>query len=127
MSFEWNRLLEGGNIFAFGASVNNTTSDSASIDNLAVRLFARRSFSQVGAVQPSLLVSATTQDFSEFLIGVDGRRDNTLNLRLDFTFPDISYFGFVPQATIEARRVFSDLDAFERQAVSVGLTAVSRF
>ena len=127
VSFEWNRLLDGGNIFAFGASVNNTTSESASIDNLALRVFARRTFSQVGAVQPSLLVSATTQDFSKFSVGVDGRRDNTLNLRLDFTFPDISYFGFVPQATLEARRVFSDLDAFERQAVSVGLTAVSRF
>lgn len=127
LSFQWNRLLESGATLSMGVALNDTNSESNAIDNLAVRLFASRTFNRVGPVQPSFLISATTQNFSEFSVGVDGRRDNTINLRLDFTFPDISYFGFVPQATVEARRVFSDLDAFERRAVSVGLTAVSRF
>lgn len=127
VSVDWTRLLDAGTTFSLGGSISKTNSASLSLDNTAVRIYGSRSFQQVGVVQPNLTISAQSQNFSRFTTGVIGRSDNTLDLRLDFTFPDVSYFGFVPQATVEARRVWSDLDAFERKAFSVGLTAVSRF
>ena len=55
------------------------------------------------------------------------REDLTLGLRLDVGWPEVSYYGFAPRVTLTGRRTWSDVDIYDRNEFSLGLTVVSRF
>jgi tetratricopeptide (TPR) repeat protein len=119
-------LGEGMN-YSLGASARNVWSDSATVDSLVLGLNAGWTFGRVGPVQPRISLSAENRDYRKWAITPGGREDNTLSLRSDVAWPDLSYYGFVPQASLTARRTWSNVDIYDRNEFSLGLTAVSRF
>jgi tetratricopeptide (TPR) repeat protein len=127
LSAEYIRITDDGGRYSFGASVRDVQSDSATVDQLSFGLSASRSFAQIGAFQPRISLEAETRDYRKWSSTPGGREDNSLALRLDVTWPDISYYGFVPQMSLNASRTWSDVDIYDRNAISLGLTAVSRF
>jgi hypothetical protein len=124
---EYLRSLGDGSGYSVGATVRSVWSDSATVDNLAFGIGGSRSFGRIGAVEPRVSVTAETRDYRKWAATPGGREDRTLSLNLDLRWPEISYYGFVPQATLSARRTWSDVDIYDRNELSLGLTAVSRF
>ncbi len=127
LSASWSRKQNSGGVLSLGASVKSTWSDSATVDNLALGLSAAQSLPDWGAIRPSISVQAETRDYRKWLTTPGGRRDNSLALRFDVVWPGTSYYGFSPKASLSARRVFSDVDIYDRTSLSLGLTVVSRF
>jgi tetratricopeptide (TPR) repeat protein len=127
LSAEYLRSLERGGGYSLGARVQNIWSDSATVDSLVLGLSASRTFSPIGPVQPRISLSAENRDYQKWAATAGGREDRTLSVQLDATWPEISYYGFVPQATLLARRTWSDVDIYDRNEFSLGLTMVSRF
>ncbi|NNL34790.1 MAG: hypothetical protein HKP35_03130, partial [Silicimonas sp.] len=127
VSVEYLHSLGGDGAYSLGAIARNIWSDSATVDGTVFGLNASRSFGRVGSVVPRIALSAETRDYQKWVVTPGGREDRTLSLRLDVNWPDVSYYGFVPQATLTARRVWSDVDIYDRNEISLGLTAVSRF
>lgn len=112
---------------ALGASLRDIRSDSSTVDSLAFGLHASREFASLGGALPALSASAETRDYRDWIATPGGRRDDSLSLGLDLTWPEASWYGFVPRLSLDARRVWSNVDIYDRTRVSVGLTAVSRF
>ena len=110
-----------------GLAVTNISSDSATVDSLSYRFSASHSFGLVGQVRPRLSGSLETRDYQKWSATAGGRQDDTLSVKLDVVFPNASFYGFVPQAGLGARRVWSNVDIYDRNALSLSLTAVSRF
>jgi hypothetical protein len=127
LSVEWLRSNGNGQQTTFGVSARDTRSNSATIDSRAYSLSASRSFGRMGTVEPRLTGSISTQDFRKWFSTAGGRRDDSLNLKVDVVFPEQSLYGFVPQLTVSGRRVWSNVDIYDRNAVSLSFTAVSRF
>jgi tetratricopeptide (TPR) repeat protein len=119
--------LGEGKSYNVGASARNVWSDSATVDSLVLGLNAGWAFGRVGPVQPRISLSAENRDYRKWSSTPGGREDNTLSLRSDVVWPDLGYFGFVPQASFTARRTWSNVDIYDRNAFSLGLTAVSKF
>ncbi len=113
--------------FSVGAGLRSIWSDAATVDSLVLGINASRSFGRLGAIEPRIAFSAETRDYRKWAVTPGGREDRTLGLSLDLSWPDVSYFGFVPLATLSARRTWSDVDIYDRNEISLGLTAVSRF
>jgi tetratricopeptide (TPR) repeat protein len=126
LTTQYFRNIGEGVSYSIGASVRNIRSDSATVDSLALGVNAGWSFGRVGPVEPRISLSAENREYPKFSSPI-GRQDNTLTLQLDGVWPGVSYYGFVPQATLTARQTWSNVDIYDRKAVSLGLTAVSRF
>lgn len=124
---EYVRSLGGEGRYSLGASLRSVWSDAATVDNLALGLNASRSFGRIGSVEPRIGLAAEARDFRKWVATPGGRQDRTVSLSLDLRWPEVSYYGFVPQATLSARKTWSDVDIYDRNEVSLGLTAVSRF
>ena len=127
LSVDLTRAAESGGSFGFGATLKNVWSDSGTVDLASVALRANRNFDRIGAVQPRISASVEQRNYHKFSSVAGGRDDTSLSLGLNVTFPDVSYFGFLPQATLQARRTWSTVDIYDRNEYSIGLTAVSRF
>ena len=127
LSADYLRSLGEGRGYSVGASLRNIWSDSATVDSLVKGVNASWSFGRTGPVESRVSVSGETRDYRKWASTPGGREDRTLSLRLDMSWPEVTYYGFVPQATLTARRTWSDVDIYDRNEVSLGLTAVSRF
>ncbi|MEQ9041456.1 MAG: hypothetical protein RIE24_24295 [Silicimonas sp.] len=126
-SAEYLRSTGDGGAYSLGASARNVASDSASVDALVVGVSGTRSFGRIGAMQPRLSLGAETRDYQKWAVTPGGRVDRSISIQLDVAWPEVSYYGFVPQASLTARRTWSDVDIYDRNEISLGLTAVSRF
>lgn len=127
LSGEYLKGLGEGRSYSVGARVRNIWSDSATVDSLLLGVWGGWSFGRVGPVAPRLSVSAENRDYQKWATTANGREDRTLGLTLDLVWPEVSYYGFVPQATLSARRTWSNVDIYDRNELSLGLSAVSRF
>lgn len=127
VSAEYLRGLSNGRGYSVGANARTIWSDSATVDSLVLGVNGSWSFERIGPVESRIGLSAETRDYRKWRSTPGGREDNTLSLRADVIWPEVSYYGFVPQATLTARRTWSDVDIYDRNEVSLGLTAVSRF
>jgi len=127
LSVEYLRGLGDSGAYSVGLSVRDIRSESATVDGLSYAVTASRSFPRIGAVLPKINLRAETRDYQKWATTADGREDDTLSLSLDMVFPDVTYYGFAPQLAVSARRTWSDVDIYDRNQFSVGLTAVSRF
>jgi hypothetical protein len=119
--------LGKGMNYSLGASARNVWSDSATVDSLVLGLNAGWTFGRVGPVQPRISLSSESRDYRKWATTPGGREDNTLSLRSDVVWPDLSYYGFVPQTSLTARRTWSNVGIYNRNEFSLGLSAVSRF
>ncbi|WP_176440201.1 surface lipoprotein assembly modifier [Boseongicola aestuarii] len=126
-SVDMTRAAESGGTFGVGATFKNVWSDSGTVDLASVALRANRALDRIGAIQPRFNTSVEQRNYHKFSAIAGGRDDTTLSLGIDVTFPDVSYFGFVPQASLQARRTWSTVDIYDRNEYSFGITAVSRF
>lgn len=126
LSADVSRRIEGGS-FTYGAALKNVWSDSATTDHFATSLRASRSWRDVAGMRPTLRGTLEHRNYTEFTSLVDGREDISVSIGLDVVWPDVSFYGFSPQVSAQARRVFSNVELYDRNEYSVGLTAVSRF
>ena len=90
-------------------------------------LRADRAFDQIGAMVPRIRLSLENQNYHEFTSTIDGRQDRSITLDVNARFPDARFYGFIPEASIRARKTESNVDIYDRNEVSFGITAVSRF
>ncbi|MGI9390143.1 MAG: surface lipoprotein assembly modifier [Boseongicola sp.] len=121
------RPAESGGQYSAGASLRNVWSDSATVDHFSTEVFASRNFDRIGSILPSVWASAEQRIYHKFSSSPGGRDDLSLSLGVDIIWPDISYYGFQPRLSLQARRTESNVDIYDRKEYSVGLTAVSRF
>lgn len=126
-SVEYLKGLGSTGSYSLGVWIRDYKSESASIDGFAYGVTGVRSFRQYGPVAPRLSISAETRDYSKWSLTPDGRKDQTLGIGLDLTFPDVRFYGFVPQANITARKTWSNVDIYDRNELSVGFNIVSFF
>lgn len=127
VSVEYFKSLGERQGYSLGATARNYWSDSATIDGTAFGVNAGRSFGRVGMIEPRVNLAIENRDFQKWVITAGGREDLTLSLQVNVNWPDVSYYGFVPQASITARRTWSDVDIYDRNELSFSLTAASRF
>lgn len=127
LSVDLTRAAESGGSFGLGATIKNIWSDSGTVDLASVALRANRRLDRIGAIKPRLSASVEQRNYHKFSTVAGGRDDTTMSLGIDITFPDVSYFGFLPQASLRARRTWSTVDIYDRNEYSFGLTAISRF
>jgi tetratricopeptide (TPR) repeat protein len=127
LSAQYLRSLEIDGGYSIGARLANIWSESATVDSLVFGITASRTFLRIGPVRPRIVLYAANRDYQKWSATPGGREDRTLSLQLDATWPDVSYYGFVPQATLIARRTWSNVDIYDRNELSLGLTVVSRF
>jgi len=121
------RAVESGGRYSAGGTISNVWSDSATVDHFSTELFASRDFDRIGAILPSVNASVEQRIYHKFGSAPDGREDLSLSIGVDIVWPDISYYGFQPQLSVQARRTESNVDIYNRNEYSIGLTAVSRF
>lgn len=110
-----------------GLTVKNVWSDSGTVDHFATGVRLARSFGRIGPAETTVSISAENRVYHKFGAAADGRRDKAAALAATFTFPDYSVYGFAPQLSLAARKTWSNVDIYDRNEVSVGLTVVSRF
>jgi hypothetical protein len=127
LSAEASRPVAGGGKYAFGVALKNVWSDSATVDHFSTTLLANRAFDRVGAIRPSVRASVEQRLYHKFATAPGGREDLSLSLGVDIVWPEVSYFGFQPRLSLQARRTHSNVDIYDRNEYSIGLTAVSRF
>ncbi len=113
--------------YSVGGAIKNVWSDSATVDHFSTTFFASRAFDRIGAVQPSVRASVEQRIYHNFATAPGGRKDVSLSLGFDIIWPDVSYYGFQPRLSLQARRTQSNVDIYDRNEYSIGLTAVSRF
>ncbi len=126
-STEYLRQQDSGASFGIGASLRTIESDSATVDSWLAGINGRYTFAPLGPVQPSVTASISRRDYRSWSTTPGGRQDDSLSLGLNLTWTDLSYYGFVPQVSVNGRRTWSNVDIYDRNQFSVGLTAVSRF
>ncbi len=112
---------------SYGASVKNVWSNSNTVDNASVQLRGSWALGEVNGLRPTLTGSVERRNYHQFSTTGGTRRDTTASIGMTVVFPDVSYFGFAPQLEMRARRTWSNVDIYDRNAYSVGVTAVSRF
>ena len=126
-SLDYRFAAEGGGVYSFGTTLKNVWSDSATVDLFSYGLRVSRSFDQIGMIRPTLNASAEHRNYHKWSATAGGREDVSVSLGVTAVFPDVSYYGFAPQITLNARRTRSDVEIYDREELSLGLTAVSRF
>ncbi len=124
---EYLRLSPGEARTVFGAFARDVSSDSGTVDRLEFGVEAERIFARMGPVVPSVSVTADTRDYRKWTTTPGGRRDTSLGLQIGVTWPETGYLGFTPQVQLQARRTWSDVDIYDRNEVSIGLSIVSIF
>ena len=127
LSVDYRRAVESGGSFGLGATFRNVWSDSATVDRFSTEVRADRAFGQIGPMVPRIRLSLQNQNYHEFTSTIDGRQDRSVTLDLNARFPDVRFYGFVPEASIRARKTDSNVDIYDRNEYSFGITAVSRF
>lgn len=126
-SVDYRFAAEGGGVYGIGTTLKNVWSDSATVDLFSFAVRGSRSFDQIGMVQPSVNFSVENRNYHKWSSTAGGREDVSVSLGLTATFPDVTYYGFSPQLNVSARRTRSDVEIYDRNELSIGLTAVSRF
>ena len=127
LTAEMLRPADGGGRYSVGGAFKNVWSDSATIDHFSTTLFASRAFDRIGTIRPSVRASVEQRIYHKFATAPGGREDLSLSLGVDVVWPEISYYGFQPRLSLQARRTHSNVDIYDRNEYSIGLTAVSRF
>lgn len=127
LSVDYRQAAETSGSWGLGATFRNVWSDSATSDRFSTELRADRAFGQIGPMVPRIRVSLENQNFHEFTTTIDGRQDRSVTLDLNARFPDVRFYGFIPEASIRARKTDSNVDIYDRNEYSFGITAVSRF
>ncbi len=127
VSVDYIQRTEDGGSFGFGATLKKVWSDAATVDQHSAAIRANRNFARIGAFEPRVRASIEGRIYDKFTSVVDGREDIAASLSISTSFPDVTYYGFSPEVSLQARRTWSNVDIYDRNELSLGLTAVSRF
>ena len=117
--------------WSVGTTLTNYNSQANTVNGHRVELRTRLNFKQelLGA-RPDLSLSVAWRDLPDFdYFGTldNGRQDISASVRAGLTFTEISYFGFQPRAEVGWNRTNSEVDLWDTESLSLGVTAVSRF
>jgi hypothetical protein len=119
--------LTGGQTLTFQIAVNDVNSDSALVwkDEASVSVSIGRI--RLGPVEAAAGFDAAIADYPGWILTPGGRRDVSGGLSLEVTYGAISFLGFSPTVALNARHTESNIDVFDRQSLSVGLSFSSNF
>lgn len=70
---------------------------------------------------------ADRRDYDVYGLSIDGRHDKSVSLGVNAIFQDVSYFGFSPSLSIDAKRTYSNVSRFSSESVSAGFGWQSNF
>ncbi|MEP3345430.1 MAG: surface lipoprotein assembly modifier [Litoreibacter sp.] len=132
LRFNLARQLQNRDVLRASFSLSDSQSDS---NNSVYQSYSASLGYQLGKpIGPASLsanVSYSETTYDNYRIGFiqvpGGRKDQTTHAKLDMTFNDISYMGFVPQMNISHIRTTSNISRFERKTTGVGFSFVSAF
>ncbi len=124
---DYRQAIEGAGSYGIGASVRNYESASGTVDRVSSEIRADRFFGRVGWMEPRATVTLKRDNYHKFLILPGGRKEDSITLDLSARFPDVAFYGFVPEASLRLRRVSANIDIYDRNEYAFGLTVVSRF
>lgn len=120
--------LSDGSAIRFGASLRDTSSQSAIVRSR--RIGAQASWHMApfgGYVQPTLSFDLSRTSYDRFVIGGTTREDTRAIARLDLFFPRASYYGFAPTLTLSAARNRSNVSIYDTRDARLSLGIRSTF
>lgn len=123
----WRSASKKGLARSLGFSLGETWSESALVDKTTIGLNASHSLGTIGPLNARIEASLSSTDFRKWSVTSDGRIDDSANLTLSATIPDLQFFGFIPRFNIGLRHTDSNVDIYDREEFSFGLTGQSRF
>ncbi|HSF65423.1 MAG TPA: hypothetical protein VLA78_13610 [Paracoccaceae bacterium] len=121
--------LASGDALGLTAFLRDTASRSVEVDHLAAGLSASHDMGTVAGGWLTLAtgVAAEWRSYDRSPYRAGGRRDLRLRLSARVGFPRAETWGFLPEVTIEASRVASDVDLYDSRDVTLRLGLRSAF
>ena len=117
--------------WSVGTTLTNYNSQANTVKGHRIELRTRLSFKEeLFGARPDLSASLAWRDLPDFdYFGTldNGRQDLSASVRAGLTFTEVSYFGFQPRAEVAWNRTNSEVDLWDTDSLSLGITAVSRF
>lgn len=119
--------LAGGQALTFQIAANDVNSNSALVwkDEASASVSIGRI--RLGPIEAAAGLDAAIADYPGWILTPGGRRDVSTGLSLEVTYGAISVLGFSPTVVLSARHTDSNIDVFDRQSLSVGLSFSSNF
>ena len=124
---DYRQAIENAGSYGLGASFRAYESASGTVDRNVFEVTADRIFGRMGAIEPRMTLTYRRENYLKFFILPDGRREDSITLDVAVRFPDFSFYGFIPEATLRARSVGANVDIYDRNEYAFGVTMVSRF
>ena len=117
----------GGKTLTFQIAANDVNSSSALVwrDEVLASLSLDRI--KIGPIEAAAGLEAVIADYPGWILTPGGRRDVSFGLSLSATYGAVSVLGFSPTVSLSARQTGSNIDIFDRQNLSVGLSFRSNF
>jgi hypothetical protein len=113
--------LESGDTVMLGLFLRQTTSQSVEVDHLASGLSASYDLGTLAGGAFTLATGMTAEwrgyDLSPYKAG--GREDLRLRLSARIGFPRAETWGFLPEMTVEASEIWSDVDLYDSQDIAI--------
>ncbi len=126
-SAAYQQALVGGKVFAAQFGVSNVSSASAMVDKDQASVSVSLGKIRLGPVVGGVGIDLAVADYPKWILTPGGRQDVSFGLGIEATFPSISFLGFSPTITVSARQTQSNIDIFDRETVSAGLSFSSSF
>jgi len=123
----YQRRLAGGTELTVQLAGSDVSSESALIEKDELAAGVSIAGLRIGPFAVTLGLDAAVADYSKWILTAGGRRDISLGARLEATYGQISILGFSPSASLTARKTDSNVDIFDRETLTIGLSLKSNF
>lgn len=120
--------LAGGDRITLTLAGTGAWSDTATQEYLGARAAADYSLgAPVFGAELTIGATAAYRDYPVSAFDPAGRQDWRLGASLEAAFPQISAMGFIPVLSAEVARTYSNIPAFQSDAVRIGFELRSQF
>lgn len=113
--------------FSTGIFFETVITDSPLLESTAKGATVSAILSRSLGISPSAQIKYDQREFTKWAGGANRRADKSVSAEFAFDFTNIDYFGFSPVLNFGYRKVSSNVDIFDREGATVGLTVKSRF
>lgn len=112
--------------FSLGARTADTDFDTSDYTSLRGNL-QYDFYKRILDTRLSLALGIGKKDYEEFALTIDGRHDKSISIGATAVFENISYYGFSPSLTLQARKTNSNFSRYSTDQITARLGIQSNF
>jgi tetratricopeptide (TPR) repeat protein len=132
LSYDYFSSPKEGMRWSAGVTYTDYDSNAPTVNGRKIDTRLRLNFdTEIAGAKPDVSVTLSWRDLPDFdPLGVDlpnGRQDVSATVRLGLTYTQVSWYGFQPRLEIAGSITDAEVDLFDNESLSAGLTLVSRF